>query len=180
LYPLSVDNTNEITIQKQHQQTPRRRKLFGTSNTNMSFDVASVSPTTSSSLTRTPVNNAHKSISNSKQSSPLLRTTNSNISYQVEETLSDEEELRSDYDSSVEEEITSEKCQVEKLSSNMDDEIENLLDTQENVDLEQLQIRFKKLKTRCECMKKEISALKDKHLQLEQNTIRKLIIVTFT
>jgi hypothetical protein len=144
------------------------------------FDVASASATSSSSLSRTPVNNTKNSISNSKQSSPLLRTTNSNITYQVETTSSDEEELGSDYDSSTEEEMTSEECQVKKLSSNMDDEVQNLLDAQENVDLEKLQIKYRKLKTRSDCMKKEISSLKEKLAQLEQNTIRKLIIVTFT
>jgi hypothetical protein len=60
------------------------------------FEVSDVSPASSSSLSRTPINNLNKSTSNSNQASPLARSTISNISTTLEKSLTDDDELESD------------------------------------------------------------------------------------
>jgi hypothetical protein len=143
------------------------------------FDVSDVSPASSSSLSRTLINNVNKSTSNSNQASPLARSTISNISSTLEKSLTDDDELQSDDYSTEEEQEENLPAtrQVQESTSNMDDEVQILLNKEKNLDLDQLQAKYEKLDDRYKRVKKELSALKVKHTELQQNTIRELVIV---
>lgn len=183
----------------------RRRKLFGPKNVKSLF--SDVSPSgSSSSLSRTPVSNMNKTISNSTQASPrpLLTISNStqasprprstilnsdrasprppstisNILSTLGKSSTDDEFGSDDCSTEGEqEENLSASCQVQQSMSNVDDDVQILLDKQENLDLDQLQTRYGKLEARYESTKKQLVTLQNKYKELEQNTIREFPIV---
>jgi len=182
LYVVFLDINDGATIRKKRQPAIRRRKLFGANNGNVLFEASNVPSTSSFNVGRTPIANTNKYVSNSNQSSPIIRPTISNISTRLEKSFDDEEKLGSDSEYSNEggeEENTQEPGQDRELTSNMDDELQNLLNDQENVDFDTLQVHHKKLKAQCKRIKNELLVLKDKYAQLQQNTIREFIIFIF-
>jgi hypothetical protein len=142
------------------------------------FEVSDVSPKSSSSLSRTPINNTNKS-SNSNQPSRFARSTISNMSSTLEKSLTDDDAFESDCYSTEEEqdENLPGTCQVQEPISNMDDEVQILLNNEQTLDVDKLQTNYQKLKDRYESTKKELLALKIKYTELQQNTIRKLVII---
>jgi hypothetical protein len=207
-------------MNKKHQPISRRRKLFGSNNVKSLFSDAS--PSSSSSLSRTPINNVNKTVSNGNQASPIPRSTISNFTQaspvsrqtisnstqasplrrstvsnfdqasppprsttsNISSTLGkystdNNDELDSDdyLTDGEQEENLPESRQVQESISNIDDDVQILLNKQENLDLDKLQTKYEKLNRQCESLKKEVLTLKVKYKELEQNTIRELVTV---
>jgi len=158
----------------------RRRKLFGSNNVQPLFVVPNVSPASSSSLSRTPINNKNKSTSNSNRPSPAARSTIPNMSSTLEKSSTDDDGLESDDYSTDEEneENLPTTHQVHESGSDMDDEVQILLNNEKTLDLDQLQIKYDKLQDQYKRLKNKCITLKTKYKDLEQNTIRELTIVT--
>lgn len=141
--------------------------------TNTPFDNVTSSVSSSSIISSTPIRNSASNTSLATRPLPAtIPVTTKNVTTVDASSSSDDDVSVDNLSSEEETEVVSKPNHDQTSIFNGNGDVQMLLDQQDNTDMNHLSTKFNKLKIRCERLEKELSDLRTKHTQLQQNTMR--------